>query len=275
MISGTTRLLGVIGDPVSHSRSPRMQNAALRALGIDWAYVPLPVRADELEAALRGLRAVGFVGVNVTVPHKEAVARLVDELRPVAEASGSVNTVVFADDGRLIGDSTDGPAIAAAIASEVGEAYSGDVLVLGAGGSARAAAAALAQEGCAVRIHARRPEAAEALARDLAQTGDVRAVADLPDPVGGVVVHCTPVGALVEPDAMPLPATRLMDVRVVVDLAYRGDATPTPLITAAAEAGCAVVDGLEVLARQGARALEIWTGETAPLEVMLAAAREV
>lgn len=275
MISGTTRLLGVIGDPVSHSRSPRMQNAALRALGIDWAYVPLPVRADELEAALRGLRAVGFVGVNVTVPHKEAVARLVDELRPVAEASGSVNTVVFADDGRLIGDSTDGPAIAAAIASEVGEAYTGDVLVLGAGGSARAAAAALAQEGCAVRIHARRPEAAEALARDLAQTGDVRAVADLPDPVGGVVVHCTPVGALVEPDAMPLPATRLMDVRVVVDLAYRGDATPTPLITAAAEAGCAVVDGLEVLARQGARALEIWTGETAPLEVMLAAAREV
>lgn len=274
MISGSTRLLGVIGDPVSHSRSPRMQNAALRALGIDWAYVPLPVRADELEAALRGLRAVGFVGVNVTVPHKEAVARLVDELRPVAEASGSVNTVVFAADGRLIGDSTDGPAIAAAITSEVGESYTGDVLVLGAGGSARAAAAALAQEGCAVRIHARRPEAAEALARDLARTGDVRAVAELPDPVGGVVVHCTPVGALVDPDAMPLPATRLMDVRVVVDLAYRGDATPTPLITAAAEAGCAVVDGLEVLARQGAKALEIWTGETAPLEVMLAAARE-
>lgn len=274
MISGTTRLLGVIGDPVAHSRSPRMQNAALRAMGIDWAYVPLPVPADELEAALRGLRAVGFVGVNVTVPHKEAVARLVDELRPVAEASGSVNTVVFADDGRLIGDSTDGPAIAAAIASEVGEAYTGEVLVLGAGGSARAAAAALAQEGCAVRIHARRPEAAEALARDLERTGDVRAVAELPDPVGGVVVHCTPVGALVEPDAMPLPVTRLMDVRVVVDLAYRADATPTPLITAAAEAGCAVVDGLEVLARQGARALEIWTGGTAPLEVMLAAARE-
>ncbi|MFM7693382.1 MAG: shikimate dehydrogenase [Actinomycetota bacterium] len=274
MISGTTRLLGVIGDPVSHSRSPRMQNAALRAMGVDWAYVPLPVRADELEAALRGLAAVGFVGVNVTVPHKEAVARLVDELRPVAEASGSVNTVVFAADGRLIGDSTDGPAIAAAIASEVGEAYTGEVLVLGAGGAARAAAAALAQEGCAVRIHARRPEAAEALARDLARTGDVAAVAELPDPVGGVVVHCTPVGALVDPDAMPLPATRLMDVRVVVDLAYRGDATPTPLITAAAETGCAVVDGLEVLARQGARALEIWTGEAAPLEVMLAAARE-
>ncbi|MGA0123271.1 MAG: shikimate dehydrogenase family protein [Gaiellales bacterium] len=228
MISGTTRLLGVIGDPVSHSRSPRMQNAALRAMGLDWAYVPLPVPAAGLADALRGLAAVGFVGVNVTVPHKEAVAR---------------------------------------------EAYTGDVRGLGAGGAARAAAAALAQDGCAVSIHARRPEAAVALARDLVATGDVRAVAELPDPVPGVIVHCTPVGALVDPDGMPLPATRLMDVRVVVDLAYRADAAPTPLITAAAEAGCAVVDGLEVLARQGARALELWTGETAPLEVMLAAAR--
>ena len=273
MISGTTRLLGVIGDPVAHSRSPRMQNAALHALGLNWAYVPLPVKAANLESVLRGLQAVGFVGVNVTVPHKEAIAQLVDELRPTAQASGSVNTVIFAEDGRLIGDSTDGPAIAAAIASEIEETYRGSVLVLGAGGSARAAAAALAQDGCAVQIHARRFEAAEALARDLAGSGNVEAVAELPDPVGGVVVNCTPVGALVDPDGMPLPASRLLDVRVVVDLAYRADATPTPLITAAAETGCAVVDGLEVLARQGAKALEIWTGESAPLEVMLAAAR--
>ena len=273
MISGTTRLLGVIGDPVAHSRSPRMQNAALHALGLNWAYVPLPVKAANLESVLRGLQALGFVGVNVTVPHKEAVAQLVDELRPTAQASGSVNTVIFAEDGRLIGDSTDGPAIAVAIASEIEETYRGSVLVLGAGGSARAAAAALAQDGCVVQIHARRFEAAEALARDLAGSGNVVAVAELPDPAGGVVVNCTPVGALVDPDGMPLPASRLLDVRVVVDLAYRADATPTPLITAAAEAGCAVVDGLEVLARQGAKALEIWTGESAPLEVMLAAAR--
>jgi len=250
-----------------------MQNAALQALGLNWAYVPLPVKAANLESVLRGLQAAGFVGVNVTVPHKEAVAQLVDELRPTAQASGSVNTVIFAEDGRLIGDSTDGPAIAVAIASEIEETYRGSVLVLGAGGSARAAAAALAQDGCAVQIHARRFEAAEALARDLAGSGNVVAVAELPDPVGGVVVNCTPVGALVDPDGMPLPASRLLDVRVVVDLAYRADATPTPLITAAAETGCAVVDGLEVLARQGAKALEIWTGESAPLEVMLAAAR--
>ena len=119
MISGTTRLLGVIGDPVAHSRSPRMQNAALQQMGLDWAYVPLHVTADQLESALRGLSALGFVGANVTVPHKEAVALLVDELRPVAKASGSVNTITVTADGRLIGDSTDGPAIAAAISSEV------------------------------------------------------------------------------------------------------------------------------------------------------------
>lgn len=273
MINGTTRLLGVIGDPVSHSRSPRMQNAALREMGIDWVYVPLPVMAEQLETALRGLHALGFIGVNVTVPYKEAVAQLVDELRPVAKSSGSVNTVIVADDGRLIGDSTDGPAIAAAIASEVGQAYDGSVLVLGAGGSARAAAAALAQDGCDVQVYARRPEAAAALAADLTGIGKVTAIALLPDSVPGVIVHCTPVGALVERDGMPLPASCLLDVRVVIDLAYRGDASPTPLITAAAEAGCAVVDGMEVLARQGARALEIWTGQTAPLEVMLAAAR--
>jgi len=273
VITGSTRLLGVIGDPVAHSRSPRMQNAALQALGLNWAYVPLPVKADDLADVLRSLQRIGFVGVNVTVPHKEAVAQLMDELRPAAQLSGSVNTVIFGDSGELIGDSTDGPAISAAIASEIGEPYTGSALVLGAGGSARAAAAALAQDGCAVRIHARRPAAAQALADDLAGIGDVRAVDVLPDPVGGVVVHCTPVGALVDADGMPLPASRLLDVRVVVDLAYRADATPTPLITAAAEAGCAVVDGLEVLARQGAKALEIWTGEIAPLEVMLAAAR--
>jgi shikimate dehydrogenase len=273
VISGTTRLLGVIGDPVSHSRSPRMQNAALKQMGLDWTYVPLHVTADQLENALRGLHALGFVGANVTVPHKEAVAQLVDELRPVAKASGSVNTITIDAHGRLIGDSTDGPAIAAAISSEVGERYQGTVTVLGAGGSARAAAAALAQDGCTVQIFARRPEASAALAADLADTGNVVAVAELPDPVGAVIVNCTPVGALVDPEGMPLPASRLLDVRVVVDLAYRADATPTPLITAAAEAGCAVVDGLEILARQGAHALELWTGETAPLETMLAAAR--
>ena len=124
-----------------------------------------------------------------------------------------------------------------------------------------------------MQIFARRPEASAALAADLADTGNVVAVAELPDPVGAVIVNCTPVGALVDPEGMPLPASRLLDVRVVVDLAYRADATPTPLITAAAEAGCAVVDGLEILARQGAHALELWTGETAPLETMLAAAR--
>lgn len=273
MIDGATRLLGVIGDPVEHSRSPRMQNAALGAMGLNWAYVPLRVTAADVPRALQGMAALGFVGCNVTVPHKEAVARLVDRLEPAAAASGSVNTVRFHEDGTTTGDSTDGAAIADAIAGEVDGPFDGSVLVLGAGGSARAAVAALALDGCAVRIWARRPEAAAALADDLRAAGDVAAVDELPDPAGAVVVNCTPVGALVDPEGMPLPASRLVDVRVVVDLAYRGDASVTPLIAAAAEAGCAVVDGLEVLARQGARSLAWWTERTVPLEVMLAAAR--
>jgi shikimate dehydrogenase len=273
VIDGATRLLGVIGDPVEHSRSPRMQNAALAAMGLNWAYVPMRVAEADVAAALTGMAALGFVGCNVTVPHKEAVARLVDRLEPAAQASGSVNTVRFHEDGTTTGDSTDGLAITDAIASEVDGPFSGSALVLGAGGSARAAVTALALDGCAVRIWARRAEAAEALARDLAAAGDVAAVDQLPDPAGAVIVNCTPVGALVDPDGMPLPASRLVDVRVVVDLAYRGDASVTPLIAAAAEAGCAVVDGLEVLARQGARSLAWWTERAVPLEVMLAAAR--
>ncbi len=263
MIDGATQLLGVIGDPVDHSRSPRMQNAALEAMGLNWAYVPMRVAADAVPDALRGLGSLGFVGCNVTVPHKEAAAAFVDRLEPAARAGGSVNTIRFEADGTTTGDSTDGVAIADAIASEIDGRFTGSVLVLGAGGSARAAAAA----------QARRPEAAHALAAYLADAGDVRAADTLPDPAGAVIVNCTPVGALVDPEGMPLPASRLVDVRVVIDLAYRGDATATPLIAAAAEAGCAVVDGLEILARQGARSLAWWTGREAPLEVMLAAAR--
>jgi shikimate dehydrogenase len=273
VIDGATQLLGVIGDPVDHSRSPRMQNAALEAMGLNWAYVPMRVAADAVPDALRGLGSLGFVGCNVTVPHKEAAAAFVDRLEPAARAGGSVNTIRFEADGTTTGDSTDGVAIADAIASEIDGRFTGSVLVLGAGGSARAAAAALALDGCAVTVWARRPEAAHALAADLADAGDVRAADTLPDPAGAVIVNCTPVGALVDPEGMPLPASRLVDVRVVIDLAYRGDATATPLIAAAAEAGCAVVDGLEILARQGARSLAWWTGREAPLEVMLAAAR--
>src|SRR5262249_19398581 len=132
-ITGTTRVAGVIGWPVAHSRSPQMHNAAFAELGMDWAYVAMPVEPHRLRPALRGLAALGFAAVNVTTPHKLAAARLCDELSDSARRAGSVNTVLVGDDGALRGDTTDGPGMLEAI----GELPDGDALVLGAGGAAR------------------------------------------------------------------------------------------------------------------------------------------
>ncbi|MGH3060917.1 MAG: shikimate dehydrogenase family protein, partial [Gaiellaceae bacterium] len=132
MLSGETRLVGLIGHPVSHSLSPRMQNAAFEAAGLDWAYVPLPVEPGRLESAVEALAALGFAGANVTIPHKTAVVAFCDELEPVAERCGSVNTLLVRD-GRVLGTSTDGEAVVGAV-----EAAGSRALVLGAGGAAQA-----------------------------------------------------------------------------------------------------------------------------------------
>ncbi|MGH3035309.1 MAG: shikimate dehydrogenase family protein, partial [Gaiellaceae bacterium] len=150
MLSGETRLVGLLGFPLSHSLSPRMQNAAFAARGLDWTYVPLPVEPGSLEAAAAGLVALGFAGANVTIPHKTALVAYCDELDEVAERAGSVNTLVVRD-GRLLGSSTDGAAVVEQV--DAGDA---DVLVLGAGGAAQAVATALVEAGCSsLRVAAR------------------------------------------------------------------------------------------------------------------------
>jgi len=243
-ISGTTRLVGLLGDPVDGSRSPRMQNAAFAALALDFAYVPLPVAAERLGDAVRGLVAAGFAGANVTIPHKRAVLELCDELDPAAERAGSVNTLVVAA-GRIHGSSTDGEAVTGAI-----ETAGARALVLGAGGAAQAVVAALWDAGAdEVVVSSRRDD-------------DWPPDADAFD----VVVHATPV----RDDALVEPRPR----HQIVDLAYNADGSETALVAAARAAGAArVVDGLEVLARQGAASFERWTGIAAPLDVMRAAAR--
>jgi shikimate dehydrogenase len=242
MLSGRTTLVGLLGDPVAGSLSPRMQNAAFAALALDWAYVPLPVAAERLREAVRGLTAVGFVGANVTIPHKRAVLPLCDELSPTAERAGSVNTLLFRDD-RVIGDSTDGAAVAGAL-----DAAGRRALVLGAGGAAQAVVDALWHAGAADVVVAQRREPGW--------------------PPSGegfdVLVDATPVhdDVLVEPRAG----------QQVVDLAYRAGGEPTALVSAARAAGCErVVDGLEVLVRQGAASFRLWTGLEAPVDVMRAA----
>jgi shikimate dehydrogenase len=266
VLSGETRLVGLIGNPVSESLSPRMQNAAFAARGLHWAYVPLPVEEGRLESAVAGLVALGFVGANVTAPSKTRVLGFCDEVEPFAMRAGSVNTLVVRQ-GVVIGSSTDGEAVVEAVEPEGARA-----LVLGAGGAAQAVAAALIEAGVpSLSLAARNADSAHALA------GRVRSVfheAELlvldawpPDgEAADLVVNCTPVW-----DELVL---RPRAEQAVVDLAYRPDGKPTALVQAAREASCRlVVEGLEVLARQGARSFTRWTGVEAPLELMLAAVR--
>jgi shikimate dehydrogenase len=223
-----------------------MQNAASAARALDWAYVACDVDPGVLSAALPGLRALGFAGANVTIPHKGAVAELCDELDDLSRRSGAVNTLVFRD-GRILGANTDGPAVASAV-----DPTEARVLVLGRGGAARAVAVAL--------------EDADAASVRLASRRD----ADWPPPAGDttILVNATPLR-----DETPVAPRRNQQV---VDLAYRPDGRPTALVAAAREAGCeTVVDGLEILVRQGAAAFELWTGVPAPLEVMRAAVARI
>jgi shikimate dehydrogenase len=260
MLTAETRLVGLIGDPVSHSLSPRMQNAAFAARGLDWAYVPLPVPAERLEEAVQGLVALGFAGANVTIPHKTAVVGFCDELDEVAERAGSVNTLVVRD-GRILASSTDGPAVVSLV-----EAEGAAVLLLGAGGAAQAVATSLLDAGAAsLAVAARDPERAHALVarlKTLFPEREVHASEGWPsDEPATLVVNATPVRdeALVRPRAE----------QQVVDLAYNADGQPTVLVGAAGSAGCArIVDGLRVLVAQGAESFERWTGIPAPREVM-------
>jgi shikimate dehydrogenase len=264
-ITGTTRLAAVIGWPVSHSRSPQMHNAAYRALGLDWAYVALAVPPDRLAEAMRGLAALGFAGVNVTVPHKRSVAELCHELSAQAGRAGSANTVTVAEGARLIGDTTDGDGMLDAI----GDLPAG-ALVLGAGGAARAAVVALLDRGLEVSVSARLARRAGDLAADLG----CRVEPWPPRQGAALVVNATPVGQAGDADQLPIDEALLDAAEVVCDLAYRGDGAETGLIRAARRRDLRAVDGLDVLVGQGARSFRIFTGAEPPIEVMRAAVRD-
>jgi shikimate dehydrogenase len=224
-----------------------MQRAALREVGLDgWTYQLLPVPPELLEETVRALPAAGFAGANVTIPHKEAALAVADSATPLAQTIGAANTLTFSDDG-IAADNTDAPGLLAAIGEPPASA-----LVLGAGGSARAAVHALAGAGCEVSILARTPSRAEGLPAT---------VVDAPVEAQALV-NCTPVG-LDDPDELPLDPA---GYELVVDLVYREGGTA--LIRAATGR---VVDGLDILVRQGALSFTRWTGRQAPLETMRAA----
>ncbi len=274
-LRGTTTLVGVIGYPVEHSLSPPMHNAAFRELGLDWAYVAFKVEPTQVEAALRGVVALGMAGINVTIPHKEAAAMLVDEVDDVAGALGSVNTIRNVG-GVLTGTSTDGPGFVRAV-EETGATITGQAAVLlGAGGSARAVAYALAQAGVsALTIAARRVPKAEEVAARVEQHTPLRvASVDLHSDAArdavraaDLVVDATSVGMYPNLDVPPvIPAEWLRPGQLVCDLTY--NPRDTVLLQAARAAGAATLDGTGMLVHQGAIAWEIWTGRPAPVAVM-------
>jgi shikimate dehydrogenase len=264
-VGGGTRLAGVIGWPVGHSLSPQMHNAAFAALGMDWVYVAMPVAPGLVEEALRGMAALGFAGVNVTIPLKQDAAAVCDELSAAALRAGSVNTVVAGEGGVLRGETTDG----AGMLDAIGEPPPGRALVLGAGGAARAAAAALADAGADVTVSARRPEQAAALAAELG----VRAGAWPATETAALIVNATPIGQAGDAAALPVEPAIVAAASMVCDLAYRGDGLDTTLVAAARAAGVPTVDGLDVLVGQGARAFRLFTGRDAPVEEMRRAVR--
>jgi len=281
-ISGTTALVGVLGDPVHHSLSPVMQNAALRAMGLDWVFLALPAPAGELPTVVRALEALECRGLNVTIPHKHNVAALCRELSPLAQRLGAVNVLVPLEGGGWHGTNTDVEGFCAPLQRDGRPWHGHRAVVLGCGGSARAVVAGLVELGCGeITLTGRRPEALAEFQADVRawapqlQTllwGDglaqALAAADL-------VVNTTPVGMASSQDPgasqrSPLDAAELAALRPeawVYDIIYTP--RPTALLHQAAARGCRTFDGLEMLVEQGAAALRLWSGQAAvPVDVM-------
>lgn len=264
-------LLGVIGDPIGHSKSPVMQQAALAELGIAGSYVPLHVKGEQLESAIKGVRALGFRGINVTVPHKVNVIPFLDQIDEDAAAIGAVNTIVN-DNGILKGYNTDGIGYIRSLKEEVLPDLSGlTVVVLGAGGAARGIVRALLKEQPAEIIVANRTrENAERLAEEWRELGRLRACdnreLEQAAAEADVIINTTTVGMHPNIDQIPLEPEWIPEGIVVSDLIY--NPLTTRLLQEAADKGCRTHGGLGMFIYQGAYALEYWTGRIAPAAAM-------
>ena len=272
-LSGRTRLVGVVGPPVGHSLSPRMHNASFAATGLDYVYVPLEVRPEDLPAAVDGLKALGFRGFNVTMPHKEAILPLLDGLDEAAALAGAVNTVVVEEDG-LRGTNTDGIGFVEACEESGVDLPGARVVLVGAGGAAASIAAAVLGEGArelrilnrsrwrAVKLRERLrgayPEAGISVHDATDTEGAVRGA--------GVIVNATYLGMKAE-DPLPVPVSRLGTNAAVCDAVY-GPSGETRFIRLARERGIPAVSGARMLLYQGAQAQRLWTGKEPDVRAM-------
>ncbi|MBM9536657.1 shikimate dehydrogenase [Desulfobulbus alkaliphilus] len=265
MINGTTRLFGIIGNPVAHSLSPIMHNAAFKTLGLNAVY--LPMQPKNLDEGYRGLRALGFVGVSVTVPFKVAIMPLLDQIDPVARKIGAVNTLLFHQDAHgstlCTGSNTDWIGSNRALETEI-DLSGSTVLILGAGGAARAIGFGLVEAGATILVHNRTETKGRKLAAQLGATS----VPDqqLADIRADVLINTTSVGMSPNHQALPINPKLLSHFSVVMDIVYAP--LETALLREAAACGCRTVDGLQMLLHQGTAQCSLWTGQEAPLAVM-------
>jgi len=262
ILSGKAKLAGVMGWPVGHSRSPRLHGFWLQQLGIDGAYLPLPVKPEDFEAALRALPRLGFKGANVTVPHKEAALMLADEVEPLARRIGAVNTLVVRSDGTILGRNTDAFGFIENLRqnSPGFSAARGPAVVLGSGGAARAVIAALQDDGCPeIRLLNRTRARAEDVAQDL---GDRVCVQDWEDRAAALdgaalLVNTTTLGMSGQPP-LDLPLEALPKDALVTDIVYAP--LMTDLLLRAQARGNSIVDGLGMLLHQARPGFQAWFG---------------
>lgn len=263
-INGKTSITGIFGYPIEHTFSPAMHNAAFSNLGMNYCYIPFLVSPEHLADAVNSIMALNMRGVNITIPHKQSVMPMLDEIKEEAAFIGAVNTIVNSK-GKLIGDNTDGRGFIKSL-EENGIAINGkDVLIHGAGGASRAVSYYLCKEAKNFFLYGRSPEKVERLVDDLkiiySNVSSVRNIKDIER--YDIIINATPLG-MKSDDPLPFDLSLLRSTQTVCDLIY----TKTRFIEKAAEQGCTVIDGMGMLLWQGALSFELWTGKQPDIHVM-------
>lgn len=279
MISGETKVVGLIGDPVAHSISPNIHNPAFREKGLDYVYVAFRVASENLSDAIAGIKSLELEGANVTIPHKTGVVSYLDETDDIAQKIGAVNTIKRTNEG-LKGYNTDGMGARRALENEVKDIEDKRIVLLGAGGAARAIAFTLTDLGSEITISNRTVSKAEKLVAEIKKkTGvDVDRIPqrrdDLKEAIrdSDILINSTSVGMHPNDDETIVEAEDIHADLVVMDIVY--NPLQTRLLQEAERAGAKTIDGLEMLVQQGAAAFEIWTDESAPVKIMRGAAQD-
>ena len=277
IITGKTKLLGIIGDPVEHSLSPVMQNAAINHLGLDYIYVPFPVKGENLDQAIAGFKAIDLVGFNVTIPHKQAIMSFLTEITPTAKAIGAVNTVWRTETGWK-GTNTDVTGFIAPLKAMSRNWSEMTSVVLGNGGAARAVIAGLAELGCReINLVGRNKDKLAIFYQSWQNSPQITQLLkiyyweNLPGllPTADLIVNTTPVGMYPNVDRSPIEASLMKKLKsnaIAFDLIYTP--SPTQFLSLAQQQGATIIDGSEMLVQQGASALEIWLQQPVPVNVM-------